>query len=273
MKPYYQDSHCTIFHGDCREILSGWPRGQFDFAFTSPPYVDQREYSGGFPNKRDEWLIWLSEIIDRLLVVAKSAVINVGDRVRDNKRMWDSAALALRLEDMHVPLWERFTWVKYPAMPNGSAFRPDDVVEFCLWFGEPDFNTDNVRVPYSPATITRYKTPPGLRHASNNVRRQQSQKTAHKDGCRPSTVIITSALPTVEYCGHPAQFPLELATWFILAATQGPGQYILDPFSGSGTSLLAAKLQGLKATGIEINEKYCEIAANRLRQSVLNFEG
>jgi site-specific DNA-methyltransferase (adenine-specific) len=47
---------------------------------------------------------------------------------------------------------------------------------------------------------------------------------------------------------------------------------VLDPFCGSGTTLLAAKDMGLSAVGIEIHEQYAEIAANRLRQSVFNFE-
>lgn len=65
---------------------------------------------------------------------------------------------------------------------------------------------------------------------------------------------------------HPTQKPESLIRTIIGANV---AQTILDPFAGSGTTLVAAKLEGRKAVGIEIDEKYCEIAANRLRQKVL----
>jgi DNA modification methylase len=73
-----------------------------------------------------------------------------------------------------------------------------------------------------------------------------------------------------EYREHPTQKPLEVMKW---AIEQAPPNCmtILDPFCGSGTTLRAAKDLGRKAIGIEIEEKYCEIAANRLRQEVLNL--
>ena len=66
---------------------------------------------------------------------------------------------------------------------------------------------------------------------------------------------------------HPTQKPISLMRWclgFVPDATT-----ILDPFMGSGTTLLAAKLEGRQAVGIELSEEYCEIAANRLAQGVL----
>jgi DNA modification methylase len=77
------------------------------------------------------------------------------------------------------------------------------------------------------------------------------------------------------YCGrdkkvHPTQKPLGLIQWCLGFFPNA--QTILDPFMGSGTTLVATKLEGRKAVGIEISEKYCELAANRLRQKVLNFE-
>jgi len=74
----------------------------------------------------------------------------------------------------------------------------------------------------------------------------------------------------VHTTGHPTQKPLSLMRWCLTHVPDA--KTILDPFMGSGTTILAAKLEGRKAVGIEISEKYCEIAVNRLRQQVLNFD-
>lgn len=70
-------------------------------------------------------------------------------------------------------------------------------------------------------------------------------------------------------CGHPCPKPIKLFIWLISKA--GNFNTILDPFMGSGTTLVAAKQLGRKAIGIEIEEKYCEIAVKRLAQKVLPF--
>ena len=74
-----------------------------------------------------------------------------------------------------------------------------------------------------------------------------------------------------ERVGHPTQKPLAVMQWCLGFVPDA--QTILDPFMGSGTTLVAAKLEGRSATGVEISEKYCEIAANRLAQGVLDFGG
>lgn len=70
---------------------------------------------------------------------------------------------------------------------------------------------------------------------------------------------------------HPTQKPLALMKWCISQAPKTV-QSVLDTYMGSGTTLVAAKAMGLTAVGVDQEEKYCEIAANRLRQSVFNFE-
>jgi DNA modification methylase len=69
---------------------------------------------------------------------------------------------------------------------------------------------------------------------------------------------------------HPTQKPLEVMTWAIQRAP-GECHTVLDPFAGSGTTLVAAKALGRRAIGIEIEERYCEIGAQRLGQQTLGL--
>lgn len=71
---------------------------------------------------------------------------------------------------------------------------------------------------------------------------------------------------------HPTEKPVDLMKWSITKSGAPERAVILDPFMGSGTTLRAAKDLGRQAIGIEIEERYCEIAANRLRQEVLQFD-
>lgn len=69
---------------------------------------------------------------------------------------------------------------------------------------------------------------------------------------------------------HPTEKPVELPAWFIRLHS-APGQTVLDPFAGSGTTGRAAKDLGRKAVLIELEERYCEIAARRMGQEVLDL--
>ena len=70
---------------------------------------------------------------------------------------------------------------------------------------------------------------------------------------------------------HPTVKPLALMEYLVRLVTMPELNLILDPFMGSGTTLRAAKNLGIRAIGIDIEEQYCEIAANRLAQGVLDF--
>lgn len=81
-------------------------------------------------------------------------------------------------------------------------------------------------------------------------------------------LFVVPTVPSKQAFGHPCPKPLKLMSWLATKASD-PGDTILDPFMGSGTTLRAAKDLGRKAVGIDIEERYCEIAANRLAQEVL----
>lgn len=85
---------------------------------------------------------------------------------------------------------------------------------------------------------------------------------------KPCSYVLTEA---PEKNGHPCPKPF-LAWKRLLANIAKPGQTVLDPFMGSGTTLVAAKVMGHPAIGVEIEERYCEIAAKRLAQEALPLE-
>jgi DNA modification methylase len=94
--------------------------------------------------------------------------------------------------------------------------------------------------------------------------RRPESKAWHGGGAYPN-IFRLNRCPTPL---HPTQKPEELIAWIIKAVSRCDDT-ILDPFMGSGTTLVAAKRLGRKAIGIELNEKYCEIAVKRLAQAVL----
>lgn len=90
---------------------------------------------------------------------------------------------------------------------------------------------------------------------------------ADSKGSRPDSFQTTVAAGK---CGHPCPKPLETMLWLVNRCSRR-GEMILDPFMGSGTTLRAAKDLGRKAIGIELEERYCEIAAERCSQEVLDL--
>lgn len=88
-------------------------------------------------------------------------------------------------------------------------------------------------------------------------------------GGRPDTLFLASATASMPSDFHPCAKPLEVMAWLINRTDPLGTATIIEPFAGSGTTLVVAKQSGRRAIGIEIEERYCEIAANRLAQGVL----
>ena len=121
-----------------------------------------------------------------------------------------------------------------------------------------------------PADIGCFWTPAGSTHGPWGFQAFHPILYYGKDwragrGALPSGVAVTER---AEKNGHPCPKPIKAWKWLADKVSK-EGDTILDPFMGSGTTLVAARDLGRKAIGIEIEEKYCEIAARRLAQEVL----
>lgn len=237
MKPYYDEDGISIYHGDCRDILP--TLGKWDVVFTSPPY-------------------------------------NLSDPARNKKP----------------------TGTSYSALGEGYETYGDDMPhhEYVAWQREIigqlwDGLTDAGAIFYNHKQICR----DGLARLPFELvpDRAMLRQVIHWD--RGSGHIQSYWYPRVEWIlllarpdfrlnqlgvfdlwrvpfdttsEHPAPFPIGLPTRAIVSTTAG---LVLDPFAGSGTTLRAAKDLGRRAIGIELSERYCEIAAKRLAQGVLDF--
>lgn len=144
-------------------------------------------------------------------------------------------------------------WVKNTASNHMNAARmPLRDHERVLVFGDPEYSP--IMVPRSPGELSRLNT---------EQRRRYPMKF-------PGTVLDFAAVNNRDggRTEHPSQKPVELMRWLVASyASTG----LIDPFMGSGTTLRAAKDLGRRAIGIELEERYCEIAATRLGQEVLDF--
>lgn len=269
MKPYYEDDFATIYHGDCREVLPTLP--PVESVVTSPPYAMQRAGQYGGVTEQ-EYPAWTVEWMRRLnLCVTGSVIINI--RPHLTQGVLSSYVLRTRLALIEAG-WvecEELIWFKpNGAGPFGSMQRPRRAWESLLWFARQG----------SVWTDPKANGSPGKAFAARRNRRKGEdagyigRHLDRVDEGQPTLCLDVVSIPVGSTkdgrSPHPAPYPSALAAWVIRLVTP-PSGTTLDPFMGSGSTLVAAKYAGRKAIGVEINEAYCEIAAKRLGQEVLDF--
>jgi DNA modification methylase len=262
MKPYYEHAGITIYHGDCREIL---PTCTWDTLVTSPPYASQRTYSIGEFN-------W-NELVPKALAIApigdQQVFVNLG-LVHNNGsvfRYWDD--LISKMESMSWRLFAWLVWDQQDGLPGHFLGRFLPSHEFVFHFNAVARHPRKTVKCRSAGMLHSGK---GLRAKDGTFREWNGKGLPRQEfKVHDSVIRIRRQIgrPTPE-TDHPAIFPVAMPYTFIESYATNEGS-IIDPFMGSGTTLVAAKSLGRKSIGIEINEAYCEIAAKRLSQEVMNF--
>lgn len=259
-KPYFKNKNFILYNDDCTELLDKIPKESIDTTITSPPYNIGKEYEKVKPvEEYVNWCeSWIKQIYDVtkptgnfLLNVGYLEIPNVGRNVPITYLLWDKTPFYLIQE---------LIWNYGAGVTCKKILSPRN--EKILWYvknkEDYTFNLDPIRDP-------NVKYPNSKRHGKSRV---------NPLGKNPSDVWqiakVTSGKnrSSKERTGHPAQFPNELIEKFVKGFSN-PGDIILDPFIGSGTTAEMALMNNRKCVGIEIREDYCEIAVDRIKNSDL----
>jgi len=260
-----------IIHGDCEEVLKRFPDHFFDLIFTSPPYADRRKktYGGVKPDEYVDWFLPKAEQFARVLKPTGTFILNIKERVVNGERHTYVIELILRLREQGWLWTEEFLWHKKNCYPGKWPNRFRDSWERLLQFNkERKFNMyqEAVMVPVGDWATTR------LASLSETDRSRDESKVGSGFGKNVSKwigrdkVYPTNVVHMATECsnrGHSAAFPVNLPRWFIKLFTQ-QGDWVLDPFVGSGTTAIAAKNLGRNYIGIDVNEEYCQVSRERV---------
>lgn len=254
-QPYYEDDNVLLYHGDCLELLEKLPKNEIDLTVTSPPYNIGKEYES--LRSIDSFVAWCKDWMGKVHRATKSTGafwLNLGYFEVPDKGL--AVPIAYYLWDKS-PFYmiQEVVWNYGAGVACRSRLSPRN--EKLLWFVKDPkqyvFNLDDIRDP-----DVKYPN-----------QKKNGKLKCNPLGKNPSDVWripkVTSGTNRAsrERTPHPAQFPVELITRTVLASSD-PGEVVLDPFMGSGTTAEVAIRTGRKAIGFEISERYLEISARRL---------
>lgn len=260
-----------IKDGDCAEVLLDYPDNFFDLIVTSPPYADCRvkTYGGIKPDEYVDWFLPRSEQFFRVLKPSGTFILNIKEKVVDGERHAYVIELILALRKQGWLWTEEFIWHKKNCHPGKWPNRFRDAWERCLQFNKSkkfQMFQENVMVPIGKWAELR------LKHlGKNDVIRFDSQVGSGfgknianwigRDRAYPSNVLYLAT--ETDNQNHSATFPRALPEWFIKLFTK-EGDWVLDPFVGSGTTCKVAQQLGRNSVGIDILPEYAELAKKNI---------
>ena len=268
----------AILLGDCEEVLAGLPDESIDLIFTSPPYADQRKrvYGGIHPNGYVDWFMPKADQFKRVLKPTGTFVLNIKERVVNGERHTYVIELILEMRRRGWLWTEEFMWHKKNSYPGKWPNRFRDNWERLIQFNkQKKFNMyqDAVMVPVGGWAKDRLKNLSETDRIRDESRVGSGfgKNVSHwvgRDRVYPNNVIHMATESSNK--SHSAVFPVSLPSWFIRLFTQ-PGDVVLDPFIGSGTTAAAAVSLGRRFVGIDTNAEYVELSRERIRDLQTRF--
>ena len=271
-------SPLQVWEGDCRELLPAVPTESVDLVFTSPPYADNRmkTYGGVPPDQYVDWFLPVGGELLRTLKPTGSFVLNIKEKTVDGERSTYVIDLIRELRNIGWRWTEEYIWYKKNSVPGKWPNRFRDAWERLLHFTKSrhfSMYQDAVRVPIGSWAQTRFN------QLSESDTKRQTYRTLSNFGVNHShwigkeTVYPTNVLHLATECGnkkHSAVFPESLPEWFIKLFTV-PGDTVLDPFLGSGTTGAVCRRLDRHFIGIELHPNYAEVARERIFGQQLLF--
>ncbi len=237
------------------EVLDWLPASFVDLLFLDPPYNLTKSFNGNTFRKRsvEEYRRWFESWFPRLLRTLKrtASVYICAD--------WRSSSAIDLVAGRYLVVRNRVTWEREKGRGATANWKNcSEDLWFCTASDEYTFNVDAVKL--KRRVIAPYTTPDGKPKDWEKAGNGNYRLTFPSNLWTDLTVPFWS-MP--ENTDHPTQKPEKLLAKIILASSK-PGDLVLDPFLGSGTTSVVAKKVGRRYVGIEIDEKYCCLAEKRL---------
>ena len=252
--------HC----GDNCDLLGKMPRECVDLVVTSPPYDDLRTYGG------HSWdFFGVAWHLKRVLKPGGVIVWVVGDATKDGSETGTSMEQALHFKRLGLNLHDTMVYQVAGTGAKGSNLAYWQEWEYCFVLTNGKPNTVNRLADAANVRAGAVCTKGRL--AADGSEKDTRARTVKEFGVRGNVWRYQAGNNGDDNDGHPAVFPFALARDHI-ATWSNPGDLVLDPFCGSGTTAKAAKELGRRFLGLEINPEYCAIAERRLSQQVLELE-
>jgi site-specific DNA-methyltransferase (adenine-specific) len=268
-----------LYLGDCKEILKNIDDNSIDLIITSPPYADSRKktYGGIKPEKYVEWFLPISEQLLRVLKPTGTFILNIKEKSKNGERHTYVLELILALKNQGWLWTEEFIWHKKNSYPGKWPNRFRDSWERLLQFNKlRKFNMyqEEVMVPIGDWSKSRLKKLNDTDKKRDNSKNgsgfgKNVSNWLNKEYVYPTNVLY---LPTVcNNKNHSATFPDELPEWFIKLFTK-ENDWVLDPFMGSGTSIIVANKMKRNSIGIDVLPEYYDMVNEKINNNVNNDE-